>query len=64
MALKCTRQAGLVAFMTDGRIVTLPRFVEPKEDVALLLGVPGFTLPAQPPPKISGNVASQETDVW
>ena len=39
---------------TDGRVVTLPRYVEPKEDVALMLGALGFSLPAQPPPKISG----------
>ena len=40
---------------TDGRIVTLPRYVEPKEDVALILSKLGFTLPKQPPPKISAS---------
>ncbi len=38
---------------TDGRVVTLPRYVEPKEEVALLLNRLGLTLPDQPPPKIS-----------
>ena len=38
---------------TDGRVVTLPRYVEPKEDIALMLGALGFSLPPQPPPKIS-----------
>jgi len=38
---------------TDGRTVTLPRYVEPREDVALVLMKLGLTLPKQPPPKIS-----------
>ena len=42
---------------TDGRIVTLPRYVEPKPDLAVLLDRLGLTLPAQPPPKISGEAA-------
>ena len=33
---------------TDGRIVTLPRYVEPKPDLAILLDRLGLTLPAQP----------------
>ena len=41
----------------DGRIVTLPRSVEPKPDLAILLNRLGLTLPAQPPPKISGEAA-------
>ena len=41
----------------------LQRYVEPKENVALLLGALGLTLPAQPPPKISGNAAPQKTEV-
>ena len=40
---------------TDGRIVTLPRYVEPKPDLAILLDRLGLTLPAQPPPKISSE---------
>ena len=40
-----------------GRIVTLPRYVEPKPDLAILLDRLGLTLPAQPPPKISCEVA-------
>ena len=39
--------------MRDGRVVTLPRYVEPKDDVSLLLKQLCFTLPEQPPPKIS-----------
>ena len=38
---------------TDGRVIALPRYAEPKEDVQLILGKLGFTLPKQPPPKIS-----------
>ena len=42
---------------TDGRVVTLPRYVEPKKDVAILMDRLGLALPAQPPPKISSNFA-------
>ena len=42
---------------TDGRVVTLPRYVEPKPDLAILLDRLGLTLPAQPPPRISGEAA-------
>ena len=42
---------------TDGRIVTLPRDVEPKPDLSVLLDRLGLTLPAQPPPKISSEAA-------
>lgn len=42
---------------TDGRVVTLPRYVEPKQDLAILLNRLGLTLPEQPPPKISGEAA-------
>jgi len=42
---------------TDGRIVTLPRYVEPKEDVKILLDRLGLELPAQPPPKVSSALA-------
>ena len=47
----------------DSKVVTLPRYVEPKKDVAMLLGSLGFTLPDQPPSKISTDVAVQKTDV-
>ena len=47
----------------DSRVVTLPRYVEPKKDVAMLLGALGFTPPDQPPPKISTDVAAQKTEV-
>ena len=45
---------------TDGRGVTLPRYVEPKRNLAILMDRLGLTLPAQPPPKISGEVADAE----
>ena len=61
--MKTEKMVDVVMPTTDGRVVTLPRYVEPKEDVALLLGALGLTLPAQPPPKISGNAALQETVV-
>ena len=61
--MKTVKMVDVVMPTTDGRVVTLPRYVEPKEDVALLLGALGLTLPAQPPPKISGNAAPQETEV-
>jgi len=54
---RTVKMVDVVMPTTDGRTVTLPRYVEPKDDVALLLDRLGFTLPAQPPPKISGNVA-------
>ena len=47
----------------DSRVVTLPRYVEQKMDVAMLLGALSFTLPDQPPPKISTDVAAQKTEV-
>ena len=61
--MKTVKMVDVVMPTTDGRVVTLPRYVDPKEDVALLLGALGLTLPAQPPPKISGNVVPQKTEV-
>ena len=61
--MKTVKMVDVVMPTTDGRVVTLPRYVEPKEDVALLLGALGLTLPAQPAPKISGNATLQETVV-
>ena len=61
--MKTVKMVDVVMPTTDGRVVTLPRYVEPKEDVALLIGALGLTLPAQPPPKISGNAVLQETEV-
>ena len=61
--MKTVKMVDVIMPTTDGRVVTLPRYVEPKEDVALLLGALGLTLPAQPPPKISGNAAPQKTEV-
>ena len=51
--LKTIRMVDVVMPTTDGRVVTLPRYVEPKEVVALLINRLGLTLPDQPPPKIS-----------
>lgn len=51
--LKTIKMVDVVMPTTDGRVVTLPRSVEPKEEVALLLNRLGLTLPDQPPPKIS-----------
>ena len=51
--LKTIKMVDVVMPTTDGRVVTLPRSVEPKEEVALLLKRLGLTLPDQPPPKIS-----------
>ena len=38
---------------TDGRCLTMPRYTEPPEDVALLLHQLKLTLPNQPPPRIA-----------
>jgi len=35
---------------TDGRVVTLARYVEPQKDVAILMDRLGLALSAQPPP--------------
>ena len=43
--------------VTDNRIITLPRYVEPKDGVRILLNQLGLTLPAQPPPKVSSEAA-------
>ena len=61
--MKTVKMVDVVMPTTDGRVVTLPRYVEPKKDVAMLLGALGFTLPDQPPPKISTDVAAQKTEV-
>ena len=54
---RAVKMVDVVMPTTDGRIVTLPRYVEPKEDVAILLDRLGLTLPAQPPPKVSSRLA-------
>ena len=51
--LKTIKMVDVVMPTSDGRVVTLPRYIEPKDDVSLLLNQLGFTLPGQPPPKIS-----------
>jgi hypothetical protein len=42
-----------VSFSTDGRCLTMPRYTEPADDVALLLHQLKLTLPNQPPPRIA-----------
>ena len=54
---RMVKMVDVVMPTTDGRIVTLPRYVEPKKDVAILLDRLGLTLPAQPPPKVSSRLA-------
>ena len=54
---RAVKMVDVVMPTTDGRIVTLPRYVEPKPDLAILLDRLGLTLPAQPPPKISSEAA-------
>ena len=54
---RAVKMVDVVMPTTDGRIVTLPRYVEPKPDLAVLLDRLGLTLPAQPPPKISSEAA-------
>jgi transposase len=54
---RTVKMVDVVMPTTDGRIVTLPRYVEPKKDVAILLDRLGLTLPAQPPPKVSSRLA-------
>ena len=61
--MKTVKMVDVVMPTTDGRIVTLPRYVEPKDDVAILLDRLGLSLPAQPPPKISGSVVTDETQM-
>jgi len=41
---------------TDGRCLTMPRYTEPAEDVALLLHQLKFNLPNQPPPRIAAVI--------
>ena len=54
--MKTVKMVDVVMPTTDGRVVTLPRYVEPKKDVALMLGALGVSLPPQPPPRISNVV--------
>ena len=54
---RTVKMVDVVMPTTDGRIVTLPRYVEPKPDLMILLDRLGLTLPVQPPPKISSEAA-------
>ena len=54
---RAVKMVDVVMPTTARRIVTLPRHVEPKPDLAILLDRLGLTLPAQPPPRISGEAA-------
>ena len=56
-AFRAVKMVDVVMPTTDGRIVTLPRYVEPKPDLAILLDRLGLTLSAQTPPKISSEAA-------
>ena len=58
---KTVKMVDVILPTTDGRIVTLPRHIEPKEDTALLIHQLGLTLPPQPPPRISPAQVSQTT---
>lgn len=55
--MKTVKMIDVVLPTTDGRKIILPRYVEPKPDVALLLERLGFELPQQPPPRITGDAA-------
>jgi len=54
---KTVKMVDVVMPTTDHRIVTLPRYIEPKDDVAILLNQLGLVLPQQPPPKVTSEVA-------
>ena len=58
---KTVKMVDVILPTTDGRIVTLPRHIEPQEDTALLIHQLGLTLPPQPPPRISPAQVSQTT---
>ena len=57
--LRTVKMLDIILPTTDGRIITLPRHIEPKEDTALLIHQLGLTLPPQPPPRISAAQAPQ-----
>ena len=44
---------------TDGRELTFARHTQPEQDQQILLTRLGWTLPPQPPPRISGKIAGQ-----
>jgi transposase len=47
---------------TDGRLLVMPRYIEPQEDQQLILGKLHLALPPQPPPRIrSGQAVLPET---
>ena len=50
---KTVKMVDVILPTTDGRLITLPRHIEPRKDTAMLLHQLGLTLPAQPPPRIS-----------
>lgn len=52
---RTVKMVDVVMPTADHRIVTLPRYIEPKEDVAIRLDRLGLTLPEQPPPKVSAE---------
>ena len=54
---KTLKMVDVILPTTDGRTITLPRHIEPREDTALLLAQLDLTLPAQPPPKVSPSLS-------
>ena len=55
---KTIKMVDVVMPTTDNRVVTLPRYIEPKQEVAMLIDLLNLTLPTQPPPKISSGLTS------
>lgn len=54
---KTLKMVDVILPTTDGRTITLPRHIEPREDTALLLAQLDLTIPAQPPPKVSPSLS-------
>ena len=54
---KTLKMVDVILPTTDGRTITLPRYIEPRADTALLLAQLDLTLPAQPPPKVSPTLS-------
>ncbi|MBR4251495.1 MAG: hypothetical protein IKQ15_04240 [Kiritimatiellae bacterium] len=60
---KTLKMVDVILPTTDGRTITLPRHIEPREDTALLLAQLDLTLPAQPPPKVSPSLSPRMNTV-
>jgi transposase len=60
--LSAIRMVDVCIPTTDGRLLVMPRFVEPEQDQQLILDKLHLTLPAQPPPRIrSGETTPPAT---